>query len=175
MSPYLSASFGSRRKVCVRLAGLAAHSWESWENTSHGLIYSTNITYFSAHRIPTNTLQFPYIFFFEFFLAHLHELFASSLFAGLSAGIWAVGHVHHMLSFLLVPGWGCPSSRQIQHSLMSMRLILFDFSALGSSPLFGKELGEATSLLILSNWPKIYSGTQQTFMPSHRSLSQICS
>lgn len=144
MSPYLSASFGSRRKACVWLAGLAAHSWESWENTSHGLIYTTNITYFSAHRIPTNTLQFPYIFFFEFFW----HIFMNCL------------QVHCLQGSVLESGWlvsGCWS--RTSHAFISAGPWLRLSFIPSDSALF--DVNETHSLWLQCTWvqPFVWEGT----------------
>lgn len=167
MSLYLPASSGKRKEAWVRLADLTAHNSELRERFSGTNLFHKYNIFFCSQNTHKHIAVSLHIFLW-IFLAHFHELFASSLFAVFNAWnpsgwLVAVGHVHHMLLFLLVPGRDCPSSGPIQCPLMSMRVSLFDFSALGSSPLLGKELEEDTGLWV-SQAGLIYLGTQQTFI-----------
>lgn len=149
MSLYLPTSFGNRKEAWVWLADLL-HTTLSWENTSHGLIYSTNILFFCSQNTHKHIVVLAHVFLW-IFLAHFHELFASSLFAVFNAwnpSGWsgAVGHVHHMLLFLLVSGRDSPSWGSVQRPLMSMRISLW-LQCTWVQP-FVRELKEATGLSV---------------------------
>lgn len=149
MSLYLPTSFGKRKEAWVWLADLTAHNAElrehfSWINLFHKYIIFLLTKYPQAH------CSFGTCFSLNF-LAHFHELFASSLFAVFNAwnpSGWsgAVGHVHHMLLFLLVPGRDSPSWSSVQRPLMSMRISLW-LQCTWVQP-FVRELKEATGLSV---------------------------
>lgn len=153
MSLYLPASFGKRKEALVWLTDLTAHNSVLRQHFSGTNLFHKYSIFFCSQNTHKHTAISLHIFPWFFFLAYFHELFASLLFAVFNAWnptgwLVTVGHVHHMLLFLLVPGWDCPSLGLIQCPLMSMRVALFDFSAFESSPLLGLELEEATGLSV---------------------------
>lgn len=149
MSLYLPSSFGMGKEAWVRLADLTAHNSELREHFSGTNLFHKYIIFLLTKYSQTHCSFRTY--FSLNFLAHFHELFVSSLFAVFNAwnpGGWsgAVGHVHHMLLFLLVSGRDSPSWGPIQCSLMSVRIPLQPQCAWVQP--FVRELKEATGLSV---------------------------